>query len=197
MIVGLTGKSCSGKDTAAALLDERFVVIDEDGLGHEALEMNTDKLVSAFGEGILTDGKVDRRKLGPLVFSSPEKLETLNGITHPWMVEETLRRCREIEKEGKIAVINAAILESMGFVPYCNEIIYVMSPLEKRIERAQKRNGTSREDFLRRAESQKDIGSTLFSSGKKVITIINDKEMEALSRQVSAYCASIKKVRVL
>ena len=197
MIVGLTGKSCSGKDTVAALLDERFEVIDEDGLGHEALEMNTDKLVSAFGEGILTEGKVDRKKLGPLVFSSPEKLETLNSITHPWMVEETLRRCREIEKSGKIAVINAAILESMGFVPYCSEIIYVMSPLEKRLERAQKRNGTSREDFLRRAESQKDIGSTLFSSGKKVITIINDKEMEALSRQVSAYCASIKKVRVL
>ena len=197
MIVGLTGKSCSGKDTVAALLDERFEVIDEDGLGHEALEMNTDKLVSAFGEGILTDGKVDRKKLGPLVFSSPEKLETLNSITHPWMVEETLRRCREIEKSGKIAVINAAILESMGFVPYCSEIIYVMSPLEKRIERAKMRNGTSREDFLRRAESQKDIGSTLFSSGKKVITIINDKEMEELSRQVSAYCASIKKVRVL
>ncbi len=197
MIVGLTGKSCSGKDTAASLLDERFVVIDEDGLGHEALEMNTERLVSAFGEAILTDGKVDRKKLGPLVFSSSEKLETLNSITHPWMVEETLRRCRGIEKEGRIAVINAAILESMGFVPYCSEIIYVMSPLEKRIERAALRNGTSREDFLRRAESQKDIGSTLFSSGKKVITIINDKEMEELSRQVSAYCASIKKVRVL
>ena len=192
MIIGLTGKSCSGKDTVAALLDGRFIVINEDALGHEALERNEEKLVAAFGEKILTDCRVDRKKLGRIVFSDGEKLMTLNGITHPWMVGETLRMCREIEKEGKIAVINAAILEEMGFVPYCSQIIYVMAPLEKRIERAYMRNGTSRDDFLRRTDSQKDIGSTLFSCGKKVVTIINDKEMEELSRQVSAYCASIK-----
>lgn len=196
MIVGLTGKSCSGKDTVASLLDDRFVVIDEDKLGHRALESNTDKIREAFGDAVISDGAVDRKKLGPLVFSSPEKLELLNSISHPWMVEETLRECREIEKKGKIAVINAAILEKMGFVKYCDEIVFVLSPYEKRLERALKRDGVTEENFRRRSESQKEIGSTLFSSGKKVVTIINDKEREELSRQVASYCASIKRARV-
>ena len=113
MIVGLTGRSCSGKDRVASLLDDRFTVIDEDGLGHVALDANRDRIVEAFGEDILTEGKVDRKKLGPKVFSSPEALKTLESISHPWMVEETLRGCREAEKEGKIPVINAAILEKI------------------------------------------------------------------------------------
>ena len=196
MIIGLTGKSCSGKDTVASLLDERFVVIDEDALGHRALENNVDRIREAFGDGVISNGAVDRKKLGSVVFSSPEKLAELNSISHPWMVAETLRMCREIEDEGKIAVINAAILEEMGFVKYCSEIIFVLSPYEKRLQRALRRDGVSEEGFRKRSESQKEIGATLFSCGKKVVTIINDKEKEELSRQVASYCASMKKVRV-
>ncbi len=196
MIVGLTGKSCSGKDRVASLLDERFVVINEDGLGHEALEKNIERIREAFGDGVISGGTVDRKKLGRVVFSSPEKLSLLNSITHPWMVEETIEKCRRIEKDGKIAVINAAILEEMGFVEYCDEIIFVLAPYEKRLERALKRDGVSAEAFQKRSESQKSIGSTIFSSGKKVVTIINDKDDEELSRQVSSYCATIKKARV-
>jgi len=196
LIVGLTGKSCSGKDRVASLLDERFVIIDEDRIGHEALEKNIEKIREAFGDDVISAGAVDRKKLGSIVFSSPEKLSLLNSITHPWMVDETIKRCRAIEKDSKIAVINAAILEEMGFVPYCSEIIFVLAPYEKRLERALKRDGVSIEGFKKRSESQKSIGSSLFSSGKKVVTIINDKDDEELSRQVSSYCATIKKARV-
>ena len=196
MIVGLTGKSCSGKDTVALLLDERFVVIDEDGLGHKALENNAEKIREAFGDDVISSGNVDRKKLSRIVFSSPEKLELLNSISHPWMVEETIRLCREIEKKGSIAVINAAILEKMGFVKYCDEILFVLSPYEKRLGRALKRDGVTEDSFRKRNESQKEIGSTLFSCGKKVVTIINDKEKDDLSRQVAAYCASIKRARI-
>ncbi len=84
MIVGLTGRSCSGKDAVAGMLDERFYVVDEDGLGHQALTANTEKLRAAFGDGIFSeDGSVNRKALGAIVFSSPEKLEILNGISHP------------------------------------------------------------------------------------------------------------------
>ena len=197
MIVGLTGRSCSGKDRVASLLDDRFTVIDEDGLGHVALDANRDRIVEAFGEDILTEGKVDRKKLGPKVFSSPEALKTLESIAHPWMVEETLRECREAEKEGKIPVINAAILEKMGFVEYCDEVVLVISPYEEREKRALKRDGITKEAFRKRSESQKDIGSTLFSSKRKIVTIINDSDEESLSRQVKAYCGTISNKRSL
>ncbi len=192
MIVGLTGKSCSGKDTFASLLDDRFVVIDVDKLGHAALERNAAALKDAFGEEIFASGVVDRKKLGPIVFSDKNKLALLNSIVHPWMVEETVKKAHEIEKTGKIAVINAAILEEMGFVKYCNEIVLVISPYEMRYKRAEERDHISEENFRKRSSSQAGIGVGLYSSGKKVITIINDKGMEEFSRQVNAYCASIK-----
>ena len=191
MIIGLTGKSCSGKDYVAHLFGEEFVVIDEDKLGHVALDNNREKLVAAFGDSIITDGKVDRKKLGPIVFSDKKKLEKLNSISHPWMVAETLRLCREAESEGKIAVINAAILEKMGFVPYCNEVVLVSSPYSERLKRAVMRDKITPEAFEKRDENQKDIGSTLSNGGVKVTNIINDSDKESLSRQVKEYCDSI------
>ena len=191
MIIGLTGKSCSGKDYVAHLFGEEFVVIDEDKLGHVALDNNREKLVAAFGDSIITDGRVDRKKLGPIVFSDKEKLEKLNSISHPWMVAETLRLCREAESEGKIAVINAAILEKMGFVPYCNEVVLVSSPYSERLKRAVIRDKITPEAFEKRDENQKDIGSTLSKEAVKVTNIINDSDKESLSRQVKEYCDSI------
>ena len=191
MIIGLTGKSCSGKDYVSHLFGEEFVVIDEDKLGHVALDNNREKLVAAFGDSIITDGRVDRKKLGPMVFSDKEKLEKLNSISHPWMVAETLSLCREAEREGKIAVINAAILEKMGFVPYCNEVVLVSSPYSERLKRAVMRDKITPEAFEKRDENQKDIGSTLSNGGVKVTNIINDSDKESLSRQVKEYCDSI------
>lgn len=195
MIIGLTGKSCSGKNRVAELLDsEIFSIIDEDKLGHIALSANKDKIKETFGgEVIGQDGEVDRKKLGPIVFASQENLEKLNSISHPWMVEETLRLAKEISDSGKIAVINAAILEKMGLDAYCDEFIFVLSSYEKREERALKRDGITKEAFKARAASQADIGQRLFSSGKKVVTIINNSTEDALSRQIENYCATMKK----
>ena len=195
MIIGLTGKSCAGKDTVAAMLPaEHFSVIDVDGLGHRALEANHDALREAFGASIFRqDGSVDRKILGPLVFSDHAKLETLNGITHPWMREEAMRLARKAESEGLVAVINAALLESMGFVPECDEIVLVVAPYEVREARAMSRDGITEEGFCARAEAQKDIGLSLFSSGRKVVTIINDDGEDTISRQVIFLCANILK----
>ncbi len=191
MIIGLTGKSCAGKDAVAALLDKkRFEVIDVDKLGHDALAMNKDKLVEAFGDGIIAqDGSVDRKVLGPLVFSNPDKLEALNSITHPWMHDEAIRRAEEAEREGKDAVINAALLESMGFVESCDRIILVVAGYESRLKRAlQRDSGMTEEKFRDRTMAQKDVGLSLFGSGRPVFTIINDEGFDSLSRQVMFLC---------
>ena len=80
MVVGVVGKSCSGKDeTVKFLVNEGFYEINGDKLGHEALKQKVDELVSSFGSTILKDGEVDRKILGPIVFSDPEKLKILNS----------------------------------------------------------------------------------------------------------------------
>lgn len=193
MIVGLTGKSCSGKDYFASLLpQDKVCVIDMDKLGHVALENNKDQLRQAYGDMIFApDGKVDRKVLGPIVFSDPAKLRTLNSITHTWMRQEAFRIAREAELDGKVAVINAALLESMGCVAACDQVVLILAPYGDRARRAFERNGTSEEDFRKRSAAQKDIGLSLFKSGKKVIVIINDEGKDSLCRQAQFWCDTI------
>lgn len=193
MIVGLTGKSCSGKDYFASLLpQDKVCVIDMDKLGHVALENNKDQLRQAYGDIIFApDGKVDRKVLGPIVFSDPAKLRTLNSITHTWMRQEAFRIAREAELDGKVAVINAALLESMGCVAACDQVVLILAPYGDRARRAFERNGTSEEDFRKRSAAQKDIGLSLFKSGKKVIVIINDEGKDSLCRQAQFWCDTI------
>ena len=189
MVIGVVGKSCSGKDEAVKyLVNAGFFEINVDKLGHEALVKNKERLVEAFGNVILTNDNVDRKILGPIVFSDPEKLKTLNSITHPWMCEETER----LTKANPNSVINAALLESMGLVRLCDEILYVFAPLEQRLMRALKRDDITEEKFLARNRNQRDIGLSLLESGKRVITIINDQDKEYLYRQLSLYCDRLK-----
>lgn len=192
MIIGLTGKSCSGKDTVVECLDKnQFSVIDVDKLGHLALEENKEKLVSTFGKKILKDGAIDRKALGEIVFRDPGELKRLEEITHPFMREETIKRAHLIESEGKIAVINCALLERMKLVSVSDEIWLVLSPYEKRLERALKRDGVTEKMFSERTKSQLDIGQSIYDGKKRVFTILNNQGKEELCRQIKFYCGKI------
>ncbi|MFO7850550.1 MAG: dephospho-CoA kinase [Spirochaetia bacterium] len=98
IIIGLTGKSCSGKDEAARILSERgWEIIDVDGLGHQALVQRKEELVRHFGERILdSKGTVDRRVLGEIVFADSSELRALEAIVHP----EMRQRVKDIIASG-------------------------------------------------------------------------------------------------
>ena len=192
MVIGLTGKSCAGKDEVASILSSLgFYVIDEDRLGHEALDANREALIATFGDAILTNGSVDRKKLGPLVFSDKDKLRLLEAISHPWMVSETVRRANDAEAKGLNAVINAAILKRLGLDSISDEILFVDAPFAIRAKRAEARNGTKIEDFEKRERNQEDIVSIFETFGGKIVKVINDGDKPTLYRQVKEYCDTI------
>ena len=78
----ITGSIASGKSTVVNLLKERgFSVIDADLIAHEQLEICKCEIVKTFGEQILDEaGKIDRKKLGAIVFNGPKKLKNLEQI---------------------------------------------------------------------------------------------------------------------
>ena len=85
--IGITGGIGSGKSTASQILGELGAeVIDADKVGHRIYLPDTPawrEIVATFGAGVLApDRSIDRSKLGPIVFSDPKALETLNAITH-------------------------------------------------------------------------------------------------------------------
>ena len=193
MKIGLTGRSCAGKNEVALMMEEEgFCIIDLDKLGHMALEANNDLLIEVFGEGVATDGKVDRKKLGPVVFSSPDGLRKLESISHPWMVKRSLQLARKAELEGRVAVFNAAILHRLGLAEESDEIVFVDAPYELREKRAILRDGISAEKFRNRDSNQGDIIKTAVKDGQNVTVIMNDGDKKHLCRQVKYYCDNIK-----
>ncbi|HNU80250.1 MAG TPA: dephospho-CoA kinase, partial [Bacillota bacterium] len=116
MVIGLTGGIASGKSTVSAKLKELgAAVIDADLLARDVVrkgEIAYNKIVQCFGADILLPGgDIDRKKLGDIVFSDKEKLELLNSITHPEIINRMKERIQELKAEGaKVIVVDAAIL---------------------------------------------------------------------------------------
>ena len=154
MVLGITGGYCAGKDLAVGILVRYGIEeINEDRLGHQALEILKDRIKDVFGAGVLDEsGKVDRRALGSVVFANLKALERLERIVHPWMVEETKRRIAEAENQN--IVINAAILHRMGLHRVCDLIIIIRAPFLVRFRRAKRRDGHSWTETFKRLRTQ-------------------------------------------
>ena len=97
-LIGLTGGAGSGKTTVAEMLRELgAAVVDADEAAHAVYEPGTPgfrEVVEAFGDGYVRDGRIDRAKLGDLVFHDAGARKRLNAIVHPrvrdWMAERTV-----------------------------------------------------------------------------------------------------------
>ncbi len=194
MIAGVTGKYCAGKDAVSEILEQfGFISVDEDGIGHRALDVKRDAVIGAFGPYIKSpDGSIDRSKLGSLVFSRQMNLKRLEHILHPWMVAETAKLLETMS--GKNALINAAILFRMGLHTLCNFVIVVKAPLVIRIFRGLKRDTRGVWHVFKRMRFQPrfDIhGQFLKKQGIPVdmYTVRNRGSRKALVRRVSRILA--------
>lgn len=152
MIIGITGPSGGGKTSALRALSSLGArIIDCDALYHELLQRNTEMLSAIEGRfpGVLTDGRLNRKKLGSIVFQDAEALSDLNDITHRFVGREVDLLLYSWEREGaKVAAIDAIALIESGLGERCDQIVAVTAPVEIRIRRIMERDGVS-EDYAR------------------------------------------------
>ena len=188
-IIGLCGGSGSGKGCVGDAFSRLgFAVLDTDKIYHKLLascKALLSEIRDTFGDGILTDGAVDRKKLGRIVFSRDggEKLAKLNEITHRHILGEVRRAIAIAETlEARGVVVDAPLLFESGFDSECDATVAVIAEREKRISRIILRDGIGREDAIRRIDKQ--------ISDERLIelcdfTIFNNGEIDELNEQVS------------
>ena len=160
MVIGLTGGIASGKSTVSAKLKELgAAVIDADLLARDVVrkgEIAYNKIVQCFGEDILLPGgDIDRKKLGNIVFSDKEKLELLNSITHPEIINRMKERIQELKAEGaKVIVVDAAILIEMGLHKYVDSVWVLSVDRETQLKRLAERDKYDYREAENRINSQ-------------------------------------------
>lgn len=159
--VGLTGGIATGKSYVLSVLRELGCeVMDADQTAREVVEPGQpafDEIVAHFGQDIVgEDGKLNRPKLGAVIFNNTAEREKLNSIVHPKVFEAQARWIAEIESRNPdaVVVIDAALMIETGSYRRFDKVVVVHCQPEIQLERLMARNNLTQEEATARISSQ-------------------------------------------
>lgn len=190
----------AGKNAVCRILEERgFIALDADRQVHGAIEKAAPEIIKTFSNEAkaqnitLTDenGRINRRELGRLLFTSKELLSKQESIVYPVIIEETKRfiqKQQELKSDADI-ILNATVLyKTPELLNLCKYIIYVDAPKITRIVRSLKRDRMPLRQILGRFASQKNLFSEYKKTGVPIIKITNagsEKKLETSIKSLS------------
>jgi dephospho-CoA kinase len=189
--IALTGSIATGKSTVASLLALNGMrVIDADTISHEILDNSSSWVMETFGKEYLNGTRVDRTKLGKLIFSDKDAKQTLEAFLHPKIKAEIEKRSEAQDKFAFPYLIDIPLFFENNNYPI-KESVVVFTPKEIQLERFMKRNGYSKEESLARIASQMPIDEK-----KELATwvIDNSKDLKHLQNEVEQFVQTIKKI---
>ncbi len=188
--IALTGGIATGKSTVASLLALNGMrVIDADTISHEILDASLSWVKDVFGDEYINGSKVDRTKLGSLVFSDEKSKKILEEYLHPKIRQEIEKR--SIKQDGfKFPYLIDIPLFFENGAYNIKESVVVYTPKEIQLERFMKRNGYSEEESLKRIASQMPIDE---KKAKATWVIDNSQNLKHLQQEVEEFVEKIKK----
>jgi dephospho-CoA kinase len=193
--VGLTGGIACGKSAVSEILrNQDCQVLAADPLGHELLEPGQaayDEVVREFGTEILAaSGKVDRKKLGAIVFADPVKRAKLNWILHPKILDVIRQWFNALDRPSgpEFAVLEAALIYEAAVNKELDRVVVCWCTPEQQLERLLAR-GLKAEDAQRRISAQMPVNEK-----KRLADEVIDcsGSLEDTARQVSQLIEKLK-----
>ena len=188
-IIGLTGGIASGKSTVSAILrNEGAYIIDTDQIAHDITlpqEPAWRGIVEKFGKEILSsDGTIDRRKLGQIVFNDKKKRIILEQITHPRIRSKVIQEIEEANlKAYSVVVLDVPLLFEVGWNEMADEIWVVYVDEQTQLSRLIARNNLSRQEAMDRIAAQKSLADKVRLAD---VVIDNNCSVESTQAQVIA-----------
>jgi len=184
LIVGLTGGIGAGKSTVANMFAQLgALTIDADQLARQAIEKGSpgfNEVISTFGEEILSDGEIDRLRLGSIVFKDSSKRKELESIIHPRVQEALAQKIKSLSP-GDILIYEIPLLVETGAAGKFDYIITVESDIENRLDRLFERG-------LEEDEAQRRIAAQASQSERESVAdyvVVNDGERADLFADVA------------
>lgn len=178
MKVGITGGIGSGKSTVCRLFAERgAAVYDSDAAAKRLMTEDAalrQRLTERFGAATYRDGVLDRAYLAGVVFCDAEALADLNGLVHPAVIADF--EAWTTRQRGDYVVLESALLFESGLDRRVDFTVAVLAPLELRLERTCRRDGSSAEAVRRRMAAQLD-DDTLCSRADYTLVNIHESEL--------------------
>ena len=184
-LIGITGGSGCGKSHLSELLRKRGIpVIDCDLVSREIMAKDTPcakEVTEFFSKGILENGEINRRKLGGIVFSDPQKLEKLNEITHKYILADIYNRIKK-EKSTIVCIDGATLIES-GIE--CDMMVGILADKDIRKERIMARDSLCEEDAEYRIAAQKEDSFYIKNCDFVVYNNSGDFDIDAFIKRIT------------
>lgn len=188
--IGLTGSVATGKSTVSNMIQQVGIpLVDADIAARKVVEPGTEglkEIVAYFGEEILlADGTLNRAKLGEIIFKDKEKREKLNEITHPRVKDYMLEARERFFGAGEeLVFFDIPLLFESHLESLVDQIVVVWTTPETELKRLMERNNLTKEDALRRIESQMGIDE---KARKADFVIDNNESLEKTQKQVYTF----------
>ena len=181
-ILGLTGGSGTGKSAACTAFARLGCgVIDADATYRtlcDTCEPMLKEIQNVFGDVFSTDGKLDRKKLGAIVFADAQKLQQLNAITHPYIRQAARDAFAAYSKRGcLLCIYDAPVLFEGQMETLCDKTCAVLAARNTRIARIVARDAITEEYAALRIDAQKDDA---FYRERCDYVVQNDADLDTL-----------------
>ena len=189
ILIALTGGIGSGKSRAAAILEELGAhSISADTLAREVLERGENgynEVIAHFGDEILNEGQIDRKKLAEIVFNDAKQLEVLESITHPLIRAKFISETRALPESTVVVYEIPLLAESISRQKQLDfdHVLVLQSNPEIRVSRLIERGFSAKEAQLRIANQHSD------EQRKEIAThlINNEGSLEELANALSQW----------
>jgi dephospho-CoA kinase len=186
----LTGGIASGKSSVSnMLLENGFSIVDADKIAHEVLDEKANEITNAFGSEFVKDGKVDRKKLGGLIFKDKNQREILEHILHKEIYSKIEKAATRLKRQKKPFVVDIPLFFEKEGVYESMLTVVVYAPKEEQITRLMRRNGFTKKEARLRVAAQLDIEQ---KKAKADVVIDNSKDLAHLKKEVEKFITILK-----
>lgn len=189
-VVGITGGIATGKSTVKqAIIKQGYQIIDCDEIVHQLLEKTTviNEIGKLFGSDVISEGKVNRPKLGQIIFNDKQEQLRLNNLIHPLVIEEIKKKLNTLNEN--LVFIDIPLLFEAHLEYLVDKIIVVYVNESLQVKRLMKRDNISYEFALLKIKSQMPIDD----KAKLADYIINnEKDIDNTITQLNEIIRRIK-----